>query len=36
MVPLSPDGQARFDQTFVREVVIGDLKCGMFAGRQRF
>ena len=36
MVPLSPDEQARVDQKFVRKVVIGDLKCGTFAGRQKF
>jgi hypothetical protein len=36
MVPLSPDEQTRLDLKFVRKVVIGDLKCCTFAGRQRF
>jgi hypothetical protein len=28
IVPLSPDAQTRFDQKFVRKVVIGDLRFG--------
>ena len=29
IVPLSPDAQTRFDQKFVRQVVIGDLRFGI-------
>ena len=36
MVPLSPDEETRLNQKFVRKVVIGALKFGTFAGRQRF